>query len=99
MNAESGPDCRLKAEVKDGELLIRIGVKTLAWSAKNDGLRLLHRRDRVDVDLFAVEVCRELQRENEIGETMLTDLLDVAMQKVINNGPISIDFSSRYCNA
>lgn len=77
----SHKDNPLRVEVRSGLLAIHIGVDTLAFADKE---RLGY--DITEPNGFAKEVQAELEREREDGSTILTDLLDDAMQKAKDNG-------------
>lgn len=85
----------LKAEVVDGELVVRIGVETLAyavafanWSNPYDEHRLDYFRSFAiqNPHTFAVDVCHALNDEAEDGSTILTNLLDEACEEAVNQG-------------
>lgn len=101
----SGHDKPLTVNVTgDGELVIRIGIGTLAWASdhqennnpfdeKANGFRRLFRvTDAVE---FAREVRVELCREEEDGSTPLTDLLDKVCWNAIENGCFGIEEDGR----
>lgn len=79
MNAEK--DQPLRCEVVGNRLMISIGVETLAFADK----------ERTEITVtnpvgFAYDVACEIERQNGIGATMLTDMLDKAMEEAKNNG-------------
>ena len=98
MSNSRGRKSRLRVQVIGGELVIRIGVETLAFAAERNG-RLFDDHDRgpevTDPDLFALEVVRELEDEEEDGTTPLNELLDIATEKAFENGADGIQ--SRSC--
>lgn len=81
----TGPDQPLKCEVSDGKLILSIGVDTLAFADQ----------ERLQVKVtnpneFAKDVARELAAEREDGSTILTDVLDLGMEKAAENGSAHI---------
>ncbi len=44
-----------------------------------------------DADIFAKEVAREINRENEDGSTLLTKMLDKAIRIAVENGCEGVD--------
>lgn len=80
MNQKDKP---LKAVVVEDVLTITIGVDTLAFADRvRTGLHV------TDANGYANDVARELVQEDEVGATMLTDLLDKAMDAAVENGTI-----------
>ena len=78
----------LRAAVGGGRLVIEIGIDTLKFCAENwpaPPVRVL------DMEQFAFDVCRALNDESETGETLVTRMLDDAMEKAINDGAISVE--------
>jgi len=79
----------LKIEVVEGRLVISIGVDTLAFA-------ITHRNESCsfsvnDNNEFAKDVVRELKDEEEDGATIVSDLLDEASNRAIDNGSAYID--------
>lgn len=84
----------LSVYVADGRLVISIGVETLKYchnsleegfeAKKGYGSGFLI----TDAKGFAADVASELTSEREDGSTILTDLLDVAVQKAADNGSL-----------
>lgn len=97
----------LVAEVREGRLVISIGVKTLAHATE------VYMRDLVPIDEppdslpgasrsgisvtdptdFAHEVVRALLREDESGETTVTRMLDDATVRAIDDGAEGVAYS------
>lgn len=86
---------RLQVSVEDNELVIRIGVDTLAFAFEhsdynykwNDDLNAFVKELQVErPGEFALDVLQELVREAEDGSTILTRLLDEACIKAVENG-------------
>lgn len=86
-------DSPLQVFLRKGELTIKIGAHTLAFAD-------LQRRDNeregpsiriIDPLQFAVDVIKELQHEDELGATPLTDLLDKMMDSAIERGSCAVE--------
>ena len=96
----------LTVEIKNGALVIRIGVQTLAhavtyadWAnpydeASGDYLRSFA---ITDAPQFASDVLHEMLREREDGSTPLSDFLDTMSQEAISQGSLGLheDFNHR----
>ncbi len=96
MNNENptGKDTPLSCIIEDGQLVIRIGVDVVAFivndhqsacpaASNKDGFVIK------DPNGFAEDVVRELNSEREDGSSILTDLLDKAIESAKNNGSAS----------
>ncbi len=80
-------DQPLVCEVTGDELVIRIGIDTLAFADKERREYTARERYTILNTLgFAEDVVRELEHEDELGATLLTDLLDKAMDEAIDSG-------------
>jgi hypothetical protein len=79
----------LRAEAEGLRLVISIGLSTLAFSAEhqdgNPKLKVVNKK------ALGEDVCHELMAEDEIGATILTDLLDAAVTKACDNGSVAFD--------
>lgn len=81
-------DKPLSAMIDGDELVIRIGIGTLAFAAEHlkplpyEILRVIDKAE------FANDVRAELMREEEDGSSMLTDVLDAASIAAWENGSI-----------
>jgi hypothetical protein len=86
-------DQPLKVRVFDGKLVISIGTETLAFA---DSDRRNNETDRTyhvtDPDHFAVDVTREMEREDEIGASPLTDFLDKMMDYALEQGSAAVKY-------
>lgn len=93
----SKADTPLKVSVKQGRLCIEIGVNTLAhaclaspfaWEMTGDRSDRTDPRDRFTIVIggFAMDVRGAMLDEREDGSSLLTDLLDKACQKAIEDG-------------
>lgn len=71
----------LRVEVKNGMLMISIGVETLSFSAEQN-----NKIKTTGYGGFAVDVKRALESEDESGATITTDCLDSAIRKAIDSG-------------
>lgn len=85
-----GINRRLCCMIEDGELVIRIGIETLAFAAEHMNLSDGSGRSiRVcDVPEFAKDVRAELMREEEDGSSPLTNVLDKACLDAWEEGSI-----------
>lgn len=89
----------LRALVQDGNLVISIGIRTLAFAfetsegnnpydpSSGDFKRELQIADPLQ---FAEDVCHEINGEGEDGSTPLTRFLDSMMDEAVNNGSLGI---------
>lgn len=84
-------DTPLQTAIEDNQIVIRIGIETHAWCAlaKNGG-KLQENLRVSDPVQFAMDVIRELNREGETGETLLTNALDAAMETAVDQGSTAI---------
>ena len=77
-------DQPLRASVEGKELVIRIGINTLAFAAEHcsriDNCKV------VDAKELATDVCRAITREREDGSSRATDLLDEAILFAYEDG-------------
>lgn len=78
---------RLHAKVVGKRLIISIGAETLAFAAEecdgNPKVKI------VDAKQLALDVISELEREDEVGASKLTDLFDEAVNAAMENGSIA----------
>lgn len=93
-----GKDQPLTFEVRDDELVVRIGVDTLAFCAhtpEGDGPLGLYESDPpyrvVDNLEFARDTIRFLTHEDEGGNTAFYQLLDEAAGKVVEGGSVAVE--------
>lgn len=82
----------LKTEVKNGALIISIGIETLADAAKQVSISDNWRIKKMDQESFAQDVCNALLKENEVGASALSDLFDKVTQEVIDSGVDSVTY-------
>lgn len=76
----------LKAEIIDNRLIISVGIDNLAWAAVNHPKFWEYDLSILDNAKFAQEVLIELNHEKEIGDTLVTKMLDDAIIGVIEQG-------------
>jgi len=90
----------LKAEVKDGRIVFSVGLDTLVCAAANcedfitrdpNTGAVTNRLKVNDVEEFARDAVRAAQDETEDGASLLTDFIDAAMYKAIEDGATSVD--------
>lgn len=78
---------RLHAKIVRGRLIISIGIETLAFAAEEcDG------NPKVKIEnakQLAADVIRELESEDEVGASKLTDLFDAAVYAALENGSVA----------
>ena len=89
----------LRALVQDGNLVISIGIRTLAFAFENgegnnpydEASGEFKREFQIANPLqFAEDVCHEINDEGEDGSTPLTQFLDSMMDRAIENGSFGI---------
>lgn len=92
---ELGKEAGLTVEVEDGQLVIRIGVGTLAfrWENCEENNPFIHSRNDfkrlwkvTKPEVFARDVRIALCAEGEDGSTPVTKLLDAACLAAIEDG-------------
>jgi hypothetical protein len=83
----------LRCGVEGNQLVISIGIGTLAWACrKRNGGPLAGRFKVVDELEFARDVANALQHEDEIGDSKLCELLDEAMQEAADRGSCGLEY-------
>lgn len=92
-------DRSLEVAIVDGELVIRIGVHTIAhavtyaeWANPYDDNAQDYVRTFAieDANEFAADVLRALCDEREDGSTLLTEVLDKASEAAVNDGSLGL---------
>ena len=96
-----GVNHRLDTLITDnGELVIRIGIQTLAEAAEANTEGLIVGCDNSchinDPFTWAKDVKSEMMSEREDGSSLLTDLLDSAMSKAVENGSAAVELKVRH---
>ena len=94
-----GRDNPLKVQLEGSELVVRIGIDTLAFCAEHspfveqtyiwdeENAQYDESRFRViDQKTFALEILQILKREEEDGSTPITKLFDQATEDAIGDG-------------
>lgn len=77
----------LKVGVRNGKLVISIGVETLAWASQTiNGGPLDIKVRKGQYETFAKDVAREITKEDEVGDTPLAVFLDAMMVKASEEG-------------
>lgn len=94
----------LEVEVKNYELVIRIGLESLAYAADQSDLfnpydpekyKFVRQFQVTDAEDWAEDIKRELTREEEDGSSMLTNLFDKAFEKALDQGSLGVkDFAN-----
>lgn len=84
----------LKAEVEGDRLVISIGISTLAWASKpeNGGSLTRCKVDGRRRAAWARDVSREMTREDELGNSPLTQFLDKMMEAAADNGSEALNW-------
>lgn len=94
----------LSVSVKDGELVVRIGVDALAtalaysdWANQYDEGDDVYIRNVaiVDASQFAKDVGLAMQNEKEDGSSPLTNFFDSAMQSAIDDGSLACEYGKK----
>jgi hypothetical protein len=95
---EAQEEMPLRCKVMSGRIDMGIGIRILRFAAEqHDGLWDGESPYSVpvvkitDVQTFAVEVAREINRESENGSTLLTRMLDAAIAKAVEGGCEGVD--------
>lgn len=96
-------DERLSVTVKNGAITISIGVDVLAWAFErsedcqpfNDGdsesMEFIQRYLVTDTVGFAADVKREMERDDDVGNTELYKFLDRMCMAAVEDGSEHID--------
>lgn len=87
-------DLPLTVSIEDGELVIRIGFETLAFAVQHDPQLIIYDAamgeffapEVTDEAVWAKEVCRALEREEEDGTTLVHLMLDKAVMQAFESG-------------
>lgn len=72
----------LKLQIKDGELIISIGIDTLCFATQSEILDF----KIINNIGFAKDILNELESEEEDGTTLVHRMLDSAANNAIENG-------------
>jgi len=104
--AKRGKNRPLTVEVKGNELVIRIGIDTLAWAFERSEYNRPWDEDVADFmqtwkvedpKQFAKDVRIEMLNEQEDGATPLGDFIDHACQGALNEGSVAIEEYGKKC--
>lgn len=96
----AGKDQPLTASIEGDELVIRVGIDTLAYAISHSPRFYDHEKHGAncgpffkidDSRLFAREIVRALKYEEEDGSGPLSDLLDEAGERAIEDGAEGVD--------
>jgi hypothetical protein len=85
--------------IENGEIVIRLAIDSLPDALKGHPMWDYSCEDFenlpkiVDLEAFAKEVARELQREEEDGTTLAHKMFDAAIEQAIEMGAEGIDFN------
>jgi hypothetical protein len=92
----------LNIKIENGELVIRIGVPTLAWAADHMDEATVYDQDLrdfkqawtvTDPAKFAKGVLNELIREEEDGSNPVTRMFDAAFLAAVDNGAEGVELA------
>ena len=98
--AKRGKNRPLTVEVKGNELVIRIGIDTLAWAFERseynnpwdeDVADFIQTWKVEDPKQFAQDVSHEMLNEQEDGSTPVGHFVDQACQDALNEGSVAIE--------
>ena len=84
----------LSCEVVDGELVIKIGINTLAWAARLENGGILD-KEEVEIDntgQFAKDVAGAIEKSDDAGNSLLTGLLDDAIKGAVDSGSSGLNY-------
>lgn len=88
----------LRCEEKDGAIDMGVGRDVLRFAAEQhpyfydpDARPEGPNIKITDAKVFANEVVQEINRESEIGDTLLTAMLDEAIKRAVENGCEGVD--------
>lgn len=93
-------DQPLSASIEGDELVVRIGIETLAFAIAHSPHFYDYEKHGTncgpffkidDSRLFACEIVRAMLHEDEDGSTPLSDLLDMAAERAIEDGAEGVD--------
>lgn len=87
----------MKIEIVDGAILITVPLSALrtaaavafdeAWGVEQHDIRV------IDSSMFAADVLRELEAEDEDGTTLVHQMLDRAMIRAVEQGSEGISYN------
>ena len=83
-------------EIVGGEFVIRVPIDALpnaaaiAWERRSTNELII-----TDCSVFAAEILCELRREKENGDTLVTDMLDMAVLRAVENGAEGFELKER----
>lgn len=93
------PNLPLRAKLEGRQLVIRVGVETLAWAFEHAPEnnpwdeatdRYVQSLRVIDPVIFAKDVCFSINREEEDGSSPLTEFLDKSCREAVDNGSIGV---------
>ena len=84
----------LKTEVKDGLLTISIGINTLAWASRAENYGPLEGCGVIEgfEMAWALDVAREIARDDMLDGSPINRLLDEMMINVYEHGSCALDY-------
>lgn len=78
-------------EVKNGELIIRVGVDVLPIAHEYYNTPTTEKFKITNPEGFAHDVAYELRHEKEDGTTLVCEMLDKAIERAIDNGSTHVE--------
>jgi hypothetical protein len=94
LNLSAEPGLRnapLQHSVQNGVLIIAIGIDTLAFCALEEhGGPLPETAEVCDKEAWALDVVRKLGRDDDLGTTLVTAMLDDAVELAYEDGSVAI---------
>lgn len=85
----------LSCEIEGDELVIRIGIDTLAFAGEQENGTegpVIGNSKVLDVREWAKDVRIEIENEDEAGNSLLTRMLDKAMSNARDNGSTALSY-------
>jgi hypothetical protein len=83
----------LQCSIEGTNLVIRIGIGTLAWAAKEKNGGPIDNRVRIaDKSELAKDVANELMREDELGNMPISELIDDAIKNAAEHGSVAFAY-------
>lgn len=91
--------CGLSVKIDGGQIIISIGIRTLAQAAStHEGLADWNEQTEkynvvnvVDTTGWSEDILSELQEEDEVGNSLITEVFNKAMLQAYENGSIGIE--------
>ncbi|MHB8123126.1 MAG: hypothetical protein ACYDG4_13330 [Desulfuromonadaceae bacterium] len=97
-------DQRLMAEMKDDQIIIRVGIDTIKWALEHHVESQPYNEETGEYDQkwivsdsreFAKDVVNAMSREEEDGTTPLIEFLDKMCMDALEDGSIGVSEASK----